>query len=388
MARFLVYTSPARGHLYPIVPTLLKLVESGHELHVRTLASEIEPLQRSGLHAMPIHPAIEATPLDDWKASSPEDGLGQIFTAFARRAQFEIPDLQGAIDELEPDALMIDITTSGAAAVAEKSGLPWARWIPYFLHFDAVTGPSETLSMMPFVLAEAGMQVVNAPRKQLGLSTIKNPDELWSAPLHLYLTGHPFEDPDLSIPRSVRLVGPGAWDPPSSLPDWLSDLNGRQIVLVAASSELQADSALIDAALKALEQEDVYVVVTTAAHDPKQFSVPDNARVVRWLPHNLVLPKVNCVVCHGGMGITQKTLAHSVPVCVVPFGRDQAEVASRVAAVEAGTVLLPEQLSPVTLRDAVHIAMTKRKGAEAVAAGFARAGGPTAAAQHLTSLLP
>ena len=40
-----------------------------------------------------------------------------------------------------------------------------------------------------------------------------------------------------------------------------------------------------------------------------------------------ILEIAACVVCHGGMGITQKALAAGVPVCAVPFGRDQPEVA-------------------------------------------------------------
>src|SRR5256885_1695183 len=40
MARYLVYTSPARGHVYPLVPTLEELRRRGHEVAVRTLESE------------------------------------------------------------------------------------------------------------------------------------------------------------------------------------------------------------------------------------------------------------------------------------------------------------------------------------------------------------
>ena len=44
MTRFLAYTSPARGHLYPIIPTLLELTHRGHNVHMRTLASEVPAL--------------------------------------------------------------------------------------------------------------------------------------------------------------------------------------------------------------------------------------------------------------------------------------------------------------------------------------------------------
>ena len=37
MSRYLAYTTPARGHLYPIVPTLVQLRRRGHEVAVRTL---------------------------------------------------------------------------------------------------------------------------------------------------------------------------------------------------------------------------------------------------------------------------------------------------------------------------------------------------------------
>jgi UDP:flavonoid glycosyltransferase YjiC (YdhE family) len=39
MARVLAYTSPARGHLYPLTPILDELQSRGHEISVRTLAA-------------------------------------------------------------------------------------------------------------------------------------------------------------------------------------------------------------------------------------------------------------------------------------------------------------------------------------------------------------
>ena len=94
------------------------------------------------------------------------------------------------------------------------------------------------------------------------------------------------------------------------------------------------------------------------------------------------------VVCHGGMGITQKALSAGVPACVVPFGRDQFDVAHRVAELEAGTAVPPSDLSPESLRAAIRAAAALRAGAARVATGFAAAGGAPAAADRLGSLLP
>ena len=128
------------------------------------------------------------------------------------------------------------------------------------------------------------------------------------------------------------------------------------------------------------------MVVTTAGVDPSSFTPPPNARVERFVPHRPVLERASCVVCHGGMGITQKALAAGVPVCVVPFGRDQFDVARHVEVAGAGTRLPASRLRPDRLRAAVREAMSKKAGAERVAAAFAAAGGPRAAADALEAL--
>ncbi len=386
MAKYLAYTSPARGHLYPIVATLLELRERGHEVHVRTLASELPTLRSLGIHAEAIAPAIEGAPLTDWKGATPEEALMLALETFATRAPHEMRDLRRAITEVGPDGILVDITTVGAAAVAEAEGLPWAQSIPLFQHFSApFAAPPSSVTLVPFALHPAGIEVLNAPRREVGLPLIEGAGDVWRAPLYLYYTALPFEA-DLEFPPSFRLVGPGTWDPPAQAGSWLDDLE-EPLVVVTVSSEYQSDADLIETALEGLRSEPVSVVVTTAAHDPTGLDVPANARLARWLPHGALVRRAACVVCHGGMGITQRAIAAGVPVCVVPFGRDQFEVASRVTAVGAGTQVLPDALSPETLRSAVQQAMTMTAGAQRISEAFARAGGAPAAADELESQL-
>jgi MGT family glycosyltransferase len=387
MARYLAYTSPARGHLYPIVPTLLELRDRGHEVHVRTLASECERLGELGLHATPIAPAIEATPLSDHEGASMEEALGKAFETFSERARHEVPDLRGAIAETNPDALLIDITTVGAAALAEAAGLPWAQSIPLFQSFTPGPGATPVFGLVPYCLApEPGLEVLNAPRREVGLQPLTSPAEVWRAPLYLYYTAPPLERADLGFPPSFSFVGPGLWEPPAPVPPWLDELP-EPLVIVSASSEFQNDHALIETALLALADEPVGVAVSTAAHDPQAFAAPANARLERWLPHGALLTRAACVVCHGGMGITQKTLAAGVPLCIVGFGRDQFEVGARVAALGAGTCLPPDALDPDSLRAAVREAIALRDGAQAVGTALAGAGGAPAAASALEAQL-
>ena len=90
------------------------------------------------------------------------------------------------------------------------------------------------------------------------------------------------------------------------------------------------------------------------------FTLPPNARVERFVTHRPVLERAACVVCHGGMGITQKAPAAGVPACVVPFGRDQLEVARHVEVADAGTRLPAGRLRPDRLRSSVREATTKK----------------------------
>jgi MGT family glycosyltransferase len=182
------------------------------------------------------------------------------------------------------------------------------------------------------------------------------------------------------------MVGPGIWEPPGEPPTWIDD-DSRPLVLVTASSEFQDDGKLIGVALEALAEENVRVVATTAALEPASFSPPANARVERFLPHGPLIERSACVVSHGGMGITQKALAAGIPVCVVPFGRDQLETGRRVEVARAGSRLPASRLNAARLRAKVREAMDCKAGAEQVAAGFARAGGAPAAADALEQLL-
>ncbi len=114
---------------------------------------------------------------------------------------------------------------------------------------------------------------------------------------------------------------------------------------------------------------------------------PANAHVERFISHRAVLERAACAITHGGMGSTQKALSHGVPVCAVPFGRDQLEVARRVEVARAGTRLLAKRLRADRLRAKVREAMTCNEGARRIAAAYAATGGAGTAADAVETRL-
>jgi MGT family glycosyltransferase len=398
MARVLAYTSPARGHLYPLTPILGELRRRGHDVAVRTLGSEIQLMRDQGFDAQPISERVEAIQHNDWKASNPRAALAHSVATFVARSEHDAPDLRDAIADERPDAVIVDINSWGALAAAEAWGGPWAAFCPYPLAissrdappfgpgFPPARGPLGRLRdrlARPLVLGTLERAMVprnNAVRASMGLAPVANVDEMFRRPpLLLYLTAEPFEYPRRDWPDNVVMVGPCEWDSASEPPAWLHGITAP-IVLVTTSSEFQGDGRLIQAALDGLADEPVFVVATLPAGDPGSFRVPPNARVERFVTHGPILDRAACAVTHGGMGATQKALARGVPVCAVPFGRDQPEVARRVEVAQAGTRLPASRLTPERLRDKVREAMGCADGAGRVAAAFKAAGGASAAA--------
>ncbi len=414
--KILAYTSPARGHLYPIVPIVQELQRRGHELALRTLSSQVELMRALDIDAEPISGQIEAVELDDYKGRSvPAKGRRALAT-FAARAEHEAPDLARAIGDHDPDVVVIDVNCWGAATVAEASGLPWAMYSPYLLMLPSRDAPAYGLGLAPpggplgrgrdVLLRRLGdvgfnravLPALGALRARHGLRGLDHfTDLLERPPLLLALTAEGFEYPRSDWPANVRLVGPMNWDPshlpshtpPRSLPQrapaWLAEMSDP-LVLVTCSTERQHDRRLISVALEALPAAGMSVIATAAAHDPDAFDAPAGSRVVSFVPHEAILERAACVVCHGGMGITQKALAAEVPVVVVPFGRDQLETARRVEVARAGARLSPRRLTPERLADAVRTALSRRAGAQRVSRAYAAAGGPAAAADAIETI--
>ncbi len=402
--KVLVYTSPARGHLYPVVPIVQALLQRGHDVHLVTLSSEVEVLARIGIDASPIDHTVERLQIVDWQQRVPWRAALSVLGTFAERAVGEAPDLARAIERHDPDALLIDINCWGAATVAQAWGLPWAMYSPYLLPLPSRDAPPYGLGLRPLggrlgavrdasVRAALGRSIdrkalpaLNALRARYGLpGLIRFSDALGQPALLLALTAEGFEYPRRDWPANVRLVGPLSWAPPQTAPDWLAAMPDP-LVLVTCSTERQRDRDLVDTALKALPALGMSVIATTAAHDPHTFAAPRGSRVERFLPHEAILERAACVVCHGGMGITQKALAAGVPPVVVPFGRDQMETARRVEVAHAGVRLAPRRLTPGRLAAAVHTAIGRRAGARRIASIFAVAGGRAAAADAIEAL--
>jgi MGT family glycosyltransferase len=373
---------------------LAELAGRGHEVHLRTASAGVPGAARLGLRAGPVDPRVEAIQSPDWTAGGAFGVLRMTLDVLCRRAEIEVGDLAGAVADVRPDALLIDGNCWGAMSWADANTVPWAVFSPFTPFLRSPGMPPVGPGMRPLcgragAIRDSGVRAVvdrvmdrpvlprlNAMRSAVGAPSAASIDQfVRRAPLMLVVGGEPFEYPRPDWGERVALIGACVSDPePQSIPSWLADID-RPVVLVTTSSIRQADSRLGATALEALADLPVHTVVTFPAGIPEGLTVPPNATVRRFVAHGPLLDRAVCAVTHGGMGATVRALARGVPVCVVPFGRDQPEVAMRVEVAGCGTRLPARRLTPGRLRAAVQQAMTMTEGARRVAEGFAGTGG-------------
>lgn len=397
LLRVLAVAPPRLGHLYPIVPTLCEVVRRGHSVSIRAPRAQVPHLRSLGIDADASEPKAWPGESDEWAPSGLADSPW---------ADSQIAEVRDSIAIYRPDVVLVDASLWQAGAAVETSGIPWAYAAPFSLPLPSRDVPPFGLGLTPrhdFIgrLRDALVRALltkaldarlthemNVVRRRLQLKPIRAPGEVFlRAPLVICFTAEPFEYPRSDWPPNVRLVGPALWDPPARLPEWPRGGSSDPMILVACSSETQRDDLLVRTAIEAFGGTGVRVLITapTAANFDRFPSVP-NVRLERFVSHSATIPRAQCVVCHGGMGITQKALAFGVPVCVVPFDRDQFEVAQRVKVVGAGSAIKPWRLNARRLAAAVSRALDSRERAERVAGAFATAGGAERAASELVAL--
>jgi len=147
-----------------------------------------------------------------------------------------------------------------------------------------------------------------------------------------------FEYPRSDLPSHVRFVGPmlikGEEIKVEELPDWWHELNGERPVIHVTQGTLDTSNfqRLILPTIQALADEEVLVVASTGGRPVSDLGadLPDNVRVVEYIPYHQFLPHVDAMVSNGGYGGVQYALSHGIPLVVAGDTEDKPEVAQRV----------------------------------------------------------
>jgi UDP:flavonoid glycosyltransferase YjiC (YdhE family) len=332
VSRFLVLaTGGAGGDLQPLIAASLALRDRGHEaifvgdgsaervlsdlgLDVRVLPKRLDLGPRL---VSAIGDAMRATG-GDLTAAGPlvEEQMGE----WARELAASI---SGFVSEMRPRAV---VTSLFGVEVLKEAELrcPWA-----VVNSTFYIGPNPPRPLEQ----DFGPRAVPLVSRYASLVD--------SADMVLHATDRVFDFSFDRLPPGHHYAGPlGVWEPPIMAPAYLAE-PGDPWVLVSISSQLQDDVALAEAALAALAEKPVRVVLTIGpGHRPEEISIrPRNAHVEQTIPHSAVLRRGVLLVSHAGHGSVMKALWEGRPMVLMPWGRDQPGVAARAQALGVAAVV-------------------------------------------------
>ncbi len=231
---------------------------------------------------------------------------------------------------LPPPIIVADSWFSDSKLMGHVAAVPWCcvNSIYYFDEDAARTLEDDFVGAGPYFIRQLRVLLADAD-------------------LVLHGTDIEFDPPPLSLPAHHHYAGPLLWEPPGEVPSFLTE-PGAPWVLVSLSSLPQADElTLARAALQALAEQPVRVVLTlTETHSREELgAIPANTRLAHYIPHTELLKHRCLLVSHSGHGIVSKALTYGVPMVLVPWGRDQPGVAARAAALGVAEVVQRDEFA-------------------------------------------
>jgi UDP:flavonoid glycosyltransferase YjiC (YdhE family) len=416
MARFLISTMPAAGHVHPAVPVASALVARGHDVTWHTGTDYKSTVERTGAVFAPLRHTpdfAQVPPEPDPGTKGVAEGVSALRNLLVRRMAGQLADYEEIVDSSGVDAVLVDLCALGGRALHERRGIPWATLgispltimspdtPPFGTGRPPPAGPfGRTWIRLCNRLGGMLMRPLTAAyareRSALGLAPLPRGtaifDHMVSSALHLQAATPSIEYPRRPWPANVHLVGPLLPPAPATadLPPWWGELDSTRPVVHITQGTVATDPAILTRpAIEGLSTWDGLVVVTTP--DPDALGpVPPNVRVARFVPHGLLLPHVRAMVSNGGYNGVKTALAHGVPLVIAPWGNDQPDVAGRVSWAGAAVnlrVRSPEPQAVATAVRAVLADVSYRGAAARIRAEFARYPGGERAADLMVELL-
>ncbi|MCZ2849925.1 glycosyltransferase [Modestobacter sp. VKM Ac-2978] len=367
--RILFTSTPAYGHLLPMIPLMRAASAAGHETALMTHRS-VAPLA-ADVRLLPAGPDLATTladvsrrtgaePLEDPLVSAVEILIETRLTLGAEAAM-------SAADSFAPDVMICDLVDYLGQLAASSRKTPWVAH-------------GASLPMIP-LLADQFAQ--RAARRFADFGVVPSAPIAYLDPWPDALVTEADRYPAPRIPVRPQPHGSGPGHEGrvhSSHPDGGGDVvdaeRQRARVLVTLGTVVDdADVLVAVVASAATADVDLRIAGAEGIDLSGSDGVPDRFEVVGFVPMHDLLRDVDVVVSSGGAGTVLSALSAGVPLVLLPLGLDKPMNAERVAVAGAGLVATaPGDVG--ALIAAVLTDPSYRRAAEAVAADMAQMRSP------------
>jgi UDP:flavonoid glycosyltransferase YjiC (YdhE family) len=332
------------GHLEPLIPLAHATRAAGHTVafsgHVEAISPVFEALgftllgrePGAGQRPLPLRPLV---PFTQEKADR------EVRDGFARTARSRAATLLGSCDRFQPDLLVCEELDFGGMVAAEALGLPHA---------------SVLVSAPGFVRRELVATALNELRVEHGLSP--DPElEMLSRYLVLSPLAPSYRDSESPLPATAHSFS-SQW---SSLakdldaPAWMRNLGDATTIYLSLGTFFNLFTGdLFPRLVEGLRDLPVNLIITTGPNVAPQIlgRQPANVHIEPFIPHAVVLPRCRLVVCHAGLGTVTHSLAHGLPMVLLPLAADHTRTAARCQELNVARVLDPILVTPQAAREA------------------------------------
>jgi MGT family glycosyltransferase len=409
--KLLFASTPATGHLNPLLAIARILLAGGHEITFLTGSAFRDRIESSGAKFFPLPPAADFDQQDvfsrvpELKTIPPGPEWLRIACEriFVETSPAQYQGLLQALDEFAADVIVGDDMFFGVLPMLLGAGAkrpPLVLCGTSFLHWDREDGAPNFLGLPPATTAEQRAEYaviarqydeavdqpvlrrLNQTLETMGVGPVSVPlfhSVVGLADAYMQLSVPSFEFPR-EIPPTVHFVGTPAIIPGQvPLPPWAHELDGsRKVVLVTQGTVANHNFGLLVApTLAALANEPDVLVVATAGGRPVEAipgAVPSNARVASYLPFEWLLPRVDVLVTNGGYGSVNQAMSFGIPLVTAGMTEDKADVNARVAWSGVGINLATNEPTREALREAIRTVLDRpayRMRASQIAAEFA-----------------
>lgn len=394
--KILIVSTPATGHLNPLLEIGRILMAEGHQVVVMTgtafrerveaVSAEFRALPpRADLDINDIHsiaPELKITPPGpEWLRIAHErifvdtipaqhSGLEQVLKDYPADVIIGddlffgvLPTLLSQRSKRPP--IVLCGTTILHSRREDKAphfaGLPPAVTKAKHEEYAVIAREHAKVVDTP-LMNRANAILANLGARPLSAELFESIVELADAYMQLSVPG--FEFPR-ELPSNVSFVGRLPFIPNQApLPSWADELDGsRKVILVTQGTVANRDfGLLIEPTLEALANEPDVLVIATAGGRPIEAlptKIPSNARVASYLPFEWLLPKVDVFVTNGGFGSVNQAMSLGIPLVTSGLTEDKADVNARVAWFGVGIDLKSNRPTPAALRTAIRTVLEK-----------------------------
>ncbi|GAA4542295.1 nucleotide disphospho-sugar-binding domain-containing protein [Amycolatopsis samaneae] len=401
---------PQLTHFYALAPIAWALRTAGHEVRVASTPGFTDAITRAGLTAVPLGHDPEPDPEDETpEAQEALDALRRGLPKPYDLAEFDPDRADWTEERAEAFEMMVTYAFGEDNEPLLDGAVEFARaWRPDLVLWEPFTYSG---ALAAHACGAAHGRVLFGT-DFLGITHEWIREHVPEDHLTRWLTetaarhGLPYADhlraghftldqlpPSLAVSREAIATRFVPYGGAAVVPSWVTRRPERpRVALTLGTSATEYSGYTVNVAdiLTALSTMDIEVVATVADSERDALgTIPDNARVVSYVPLDALAATCTAAIHHGGFGTLATFSRHGVPQLVLPYDFDAPLLARKLAAQGTGLTVHSDVASGPAVRDALSKLLTDpafRTRGTALREEIAALPGPNDLVAHLEQL--